>query len=529
MSKSIYIEPDEEIISVVEKLGEQKEDSIFLVIPSESDLLTSLVNLKLLKKEAARLAKDITLVTQNKKMRKLIASAGLNTTEKMGEQITPGTLEAASTSKTKAEIFIEAANEDQNETADESGSLEEAAESEGVSFFTHGQKTKKLSGKVLGFKAKTVFLILIVGLIYLSLFNLLPKTSVTILAQSEPLSADFELKLDSTVNAVISQDNVVPTSIWRVNEEITEEYRATGEKKVGTKAKGVLKLVNETGRDQQISPDEIITSAQGVAYHSLISTVVPKAVVSEDGKIIFGEIEITAEALEPGTEGNLANGSRLTISTLSELRKDKIYALVASPLVGGSAETVTIVSEDDFKQAEAGLNNFLKELLEEQFKNKLSEHEILIKELTEFGEPASQASPAVGQESKKFELHTTLAAKGMVVNVKNLEQLILPIVAQRLVKNKEIVPCVRENLTLRDARSTEQFTRAEVVLHLEGQVINSFDTFEIKRRLAGKKESEARRLLLDMTGIKDVRFKSSWNITGKLPQKTSNITVEVEP
>ena len=63
--KNIYIKQDEEIISVVDKLIESKSSGINLFIPSGAQIWQSSINLKLLKREADNLEKEINLVVSD--------------------------------------------------------------------------------------------------------------------------------------------------------------------------------------------------------------------------------------------------------------------------------------------------------------------------------------------------------------------------------------------------------------------------------------------------------------------------------
>ncbi len=77
MSQVIYIEPDEEIISVIGKLRKVSDRDIFFAIPKRAVFLQSLVNLKLLGQEAKKLKKGITLVTSDPMARALAEKAGI--------------------------------------------------------------------------------------------------------------------------------------------------------------------------------------------------------------------------------------------------------------------------------------------------------------------------------------------------------------------------------------------------------------------------------------------------------------------
>ena len=63
--KNIYLKQDEEIISVVDKLVESKDSRINLFIPSGAQIWQSSINLKLLKREADNLEKEVSLIVSD--------------------------------------------------------------------------------------------------------------------------------------------------------------------------------------------------------------------------------------------------------------------------------------------------------------------------------------------------------------------------------------------------------------------------------------------------------------------------------
>src|SRR3972149_11749443 len=78
MVKKIYLEVDEEITSAIEKLESVPEAEVALVFPKESGILQSIVNLKLIKREAEKLEKEISVITSNKVGRTLAEQIGLS-------------------------------------------------------------------------------------------------------------------------------------------------------------------------------------------------------------------------------------------------------------------------------------------------------------------------------------------------------------------------------------------------------------------------------------------------------------------
>ncbi|MDI6777815.1 MAG: hypothetical protein QMD77_01365 [Patescibacteria group bacterium] len=75
--KTLYINVDEEITSIIDRVRKSAASEIIIVAPKQTMLLQSLVNLKLLKKETDRRGKKIIIVTQDKNGKKLIEQAGI--------------------------------------------------------------------------------------------------------------------------------------------------------------------------------------------------------------------------------------------------------------------------------------------------------------------------------------------------------------------------------------------------------------------------------------------------------------------
>jgi len=59
--KTIYLEPEEEIISVIDRLTQTKSQRVSLVVPTGAQIWQNPINLKLLKRESDNLGKEITL------------------------------------------------------------------------------------------------------------------------------------------------------------------------------------------------------------------------------------------------------------------------------------------------------------------------------------------------------------------------------------------------------------------------------------------------------------------------------------
>lgn len=85
MHQTFYIDIDEEITSIVDRLRKAKAKEVVIVVPKRALLIQSIVNLKLLRKESERFKKEITIVTQDQMGKALLEKIGLKTEQKLDD------------------------------------------------------------------------------------------------------------------------------------------------------------------------------------------------------------------------------------------------------------------------------------------------------------------------------------------------------------------------------------------------------------------------------------------------------------
>jgi len=75
--QTFYIDIDEEITSIIERLRKSAAKEVVIVVPKRALLIQSIINLKLLKREADKLGKEIIIVTQDKLGKLLVEKTGI--------------------------------------------------------------------------------------------------------------------------------------------------------------------------------------------------------------------------------------------------------------------------------------------------------------------------------------------------------------------------------------------------------------------------------------------------------------------
>src|SRR5665213_1586189 len=75
---TIYIDVDDEITSIIDKVDGAKEKVVALVLPKRATVLQSVVNMRLLKRSAEKASKNVVLITSEDALLPLAGAAGLH-------------------------------------------------------------------------------------------------------------------------------------------------------------------------------------------------------------------------------------------------------------------------------------------------------------------------------------------------------------------------------------------------------------------------------------------------------------------
>ena len=106
MHQTFYIDIDEEITSIVDRLRKAKAKEVVIVVPKRALLIQSVVNLKLLKKESESLKKQLIIVTQDKLGKLLVEKTGIAVQQKLDEVESEEIVNVGSGENQRADVGI---------------------------------------------------------------------------------------------------------------------------------------------------------------------------------------------------------------------------------------------------------------------------------------------------------------------------------------------------------------------------------------------------------------------------------------
>ncbi|MFA7244030.1 MAG: hypothetical protein WC080_01940 [Patescibacteria group bacterium] len=118
MNEIIYLEPDDDIASVIGRIKEIDADGVSLMVPRGGTIAQSIVNLKLLKREIEKQNKIISLITGDKISRNLASQVGITIYSSVNE---------ARAAKPEKPVPVTSEESDSDEGVIEAASSEEAA------------------------------------------------------------------------------------------------------------------------------------------------------------------------------------------------------------------------------------------------------------------------------------------------------------------------------------------------------------------------------------------------------------------
>jgi hypothetical protein len=401
--KQIYLEPDEEITSVIEKIGAEGDGSIALVVPKNSSLFQSLVNLKLLAKEAKNLQKEVVIISGNKIGMRLAKQVGVPTyaslgaianspqqpvksivaeepatvdttidgvpvrqynpnrpvttettpvTEDVEDELEPPSGQEAIEVEDKV-ITVTTPSSDESTDEKQSDAEEQPKKADDSSLppiVTRVGAPRASEPFKFPWKAALIALGLLLILTTVTFF-LLPKATVTVVLPAEPVSDTLLLAVQTETAEGAVKGSVV-TSEQSSNTTIT----ATGKKDIGSKATGTISITNKyrdgsgAGKDQSFAAGTKATDTSTKKVFTLNNSVTVSRVTfnPNNGQPIYDTKTVKVTAVEPGESYNIPKSSFALAGAL-----DNTVIESTEAFSGGLTKQITVLSQQDLDTAVA--------------------------------------------------------------------------------------------------------------------------------------------------------------------------------
>lgn len=466
--KIIYVELDDEITHVFDRIKRLRADSIALVVPKRAYLLQSIINLKILKKKIDELEKKIILITSDESGLILAEKAGIPAAKKLfekaeNEPLTKGSLplptERPIRMTGKKVSLAEVIRPEKNTRF---GSILSRLRE----YFKKKKNEPSKSRLVFVAPNKQALFTLILISIFLLLaiaYIALPGATITITPRSTILDPAFNITfMDFEKNRDLLQ-NPLPNSIALATFPLkppaftkTYSHRATGKTFRGENAKGLITVINLSRNPWELAARTRFQTAEGLVFRILSLVRVPAARGSIPGTLdvtaVADEFDATNQPI--GGRGNIPPSKFFLPGLKNEENRKKLYGESRSPMTGGITRIIKSVSTEDLtaaretvkKEIQKGAIEDLKKYAEEQNLLKKTNLTLLAdRNVIRISEPTLRVPEGIiGKEIEQFEIIATYTLNGVAYDRGELIQLLKERLRNRVDPDKKIVK-IQEN------------------------------------------------------------------------------------
>jgi hypothetical protein len=371
---TIYIDTEDDITSIIEKVKESDNSVLALVPPKRVGALQSVVNLKLLLRAAKSGRKKVALVTTDAALIALAAGLRIPVAKNLTAQ--PELPEAPDLDDTDNDVINgdELAIGDLARSAEKPASRRDNREDKEISAAVAAIETddrikndadgdgapddapRRKSPKAKrvpnfnDFRKKLLIfgslgLALIVFLIWAIVFA--PHGTITITAETMPKEISTVVSLRPS--AATNLDNkIIQPIIKQIKKTETVNFTATGSKDVGEKATGEVNVYN----DKQIITGYTCNAVSISAGTTMIDSVSGLQFTLDKAVSVPCDdmVKTTATAVRIGENYNIKSNVQLNIAGYNP-STSKIYAVANGDFTGGSQKTVKVVQQSDIDAA----------------------------------------------------------------------------------------------------------------------------------------------------------------------------------
>lgn len=574
-NETIYIEADEEIISIVDKLRQSESEEITLAVPVDALLLRSVVNLKILKKKASEFKKNISIVTVDKndqdeneqkieiknekadikigvvrkkkiKMFDIVKKVDKISDENKEDNKAQSSLESSEEKLQRGESFAEnIESEDivvddilQRDEREEILDIKKNAENKLNLSATNQQakndfkKTKKRRAILPSISSKVFagFIFICIATATLTAVFVFPKVDLIIVLKAQETEYNFEFITDESISEIDAVFDKIPAERIEVVNEETETYPTTGKKRMTEKASGEITVYNEySSNPQKLVGNSVegytrFLSKDGRLFRIKKSIIVP-GFSRVEGVDIPGQVTTMVYADKPGEEYNIDPAS-FALPALQGAKYKAIYAKSTKAMSGGIDKDVAYFSESDYITAKDKLAKKIKEKSEQDFSGKISDEVILLEKTKQEGDAEVKVNIKVGDIADNFEMTISTKTSALVVNKNNLESLIGKKINSELGENVELVAGSGKY----KVGETTKDENGNVAMSVRAtrDLVTKVDADKIREEITGKNEEELNDYFNNKREIKsaEVEFWPFW--VKSVPASYDKINIEFE-
>ncbi len=558
---TIYIDVDDEITSIIDKMNASKHKIVALVLPKRALVLQSIVNMKLLHKAAHSSKKRPVLITSEANLLPMAGAVGLHVAKTLQSKphipaapdVPTADLsldEADAIDATDADVKDnpdKAADLDKTKSigdlaglpsaasaADETIELDNSAPAPAIAAAKAGKKANKAAEKgnkklkvpnFESFRAKLLLggaaVLLLAVLFYLANF-VLPKASVVIKTDNINLDAKVDFTASTAVSSLDTTGSIAPGTLKEVKKSETEKVPATGKKDIGTKAGGSVTLsLQDCARDSVTIPAGTGVSSGDKTFMTQADLTLNSVKIGNSCRnnllpaVTSGTVKVLAQDAGDGFNLSERNYNVAGLSNVSAK---------GTAMTGGTSNVVTIISQEDINGARAKLVEKTRAPALEELKKVLKDQNLFpLTETLNASDPGVTATPNAGEQASEVTVNAVIAYSMMGAKRDDLRALVEQSVKKQIDTSKQSISDDGLDTAVFRLVDRGNGQAQRLSVQTKASTGTKIDQEALKKQLVGKKSGDIRQLVGTYPGVKEVNVNMSPFWVTKAPSKTSRI------
>lgn len=542
--KTVYVDVDEEITGIIDKVRSANESIIALVLPKRATVLQSIVNMKLLKRSADQSDKKVVLITSESTLMPLAGAAGLHIAANLQSRpYLPASPSAAKAAEPDLLLDDEAGDPDidpnqpigslvkPSETASDPIEIDNTPKKDPISpaKAPKAKKPKKDKSKMVPNFQKFRLAIIIGAAVLVLLivfgwwaFKIAPKATITLRTESSETAATATFTADTTADEINLESSVLPAKQKDLKKTESEKVAATGEKDNGTKAGGKVALRNCT--------DNPVTIPAGTGVSNGSFTFISQAAIRLDAGAFTSNGQCRGSGDHVGNINVVAqnNGDQFNLSERT-YTVSGFAGVVAQgdAMSGGTSKISKVISAADVDTAKKKIADKQNAVVEEVKSSLKQEGYIGIVDTFSAGTPNYAITPGVGAEAPEVTVSGEVTYTMLGIKEDDLKKIVEE-------QSKDEVDTTKQSILsygFDDATyevGVKKRSSAAITVKTKLLAGPEIKQDELKSELAGQKSSEVEAELGNRPGITQATVKFSPFWVSKVPGKADKVTFIIE-
>lgn len=395
--KKLFIEKNEPVPSVVERIIEEGDMEIVLVIPKDSHVGSSAANFRLLKRESQAAGKHLLVESVDDGVLALATSAEIDAAHPLFKpegtpsisDIVPAKAKPATPPTTRGKVLKPTVRAEAKKEPTEDMEKVEQEIRETPTVIKRSPSVFEMSPKpvsrVIGgvsrmggmFKGRTMLMRTIIGAVVLFVLlggagfasaRLLGKAEVTLTFKKTPWEYRGNFIASKSLASGDIDKGTLPAEVFKETRNLVQTFPATGKANVSQKAKTRILIWNAYNTEPQalVATTRFITP-DGKMFRLDDRVTVPGATM-KDGKLVPASVEANVTADKPGPAYNVGPIEHLTIPGFQGTpRYEKFYGAMLQAATGGFIGERATPTAKDIDDAKTKMDGVLTEALKAAF------------------------------------------------------------------------------------------------------------------------------------------------------------------